>query len=105
MFILYVTCKDKAEAAKISRAALKGRLAACAVQLPARSMYWWKGKLTSGSETILLLKTLPKHRHSLEALVMRLHSYIVPCILGIRPSSVNAAYQRWLAREVRHPRK
>ena len=52
-------------ARRLAKAALEAKLAACANIVPAvESHYWWKGKLESSDEVLLIFKTrqqlLPK---------------------------------------------
>ena len=45
MAFVYITCKDKKEARKISRFLLEKKLIACANIFPIESMYRWEGKM------------------------------------------------------------
>jgi periplasmic divalent cation tolerance protein len=55
---VYVTTADQAEAERLGRAAVEARLAACANLLgPTTAVYWWEGKVESGTEAALVLKT------------------------------------------------
>ena len=56
--VLFITASSPAEAKKISDALLKERLVACVSALPGvASRYWWKGKIESGKEILLIAKT------------------------------------------------
>ena len=83
MTLIYITCKDKAEAKKISKYLLKKKLIACANFFPINSMYWWKGKLQDDKEFLLLAKTTKKNASKVKKEVKKLHSYDIPCILEI----------------------
>ncbi len=47
------------------------------------SIYWWKGKVETGRERLLILKTAKGKLKKLEAEVRRLHSYEVPEFLVV----------------------
>jgi len=56
--VVLVTAPDIRVARKLARAALEGRLIACANLVPGvESHYWWQGKIERGSEVLLMLKT------------------------------------------------
>ena len=52
--MVYVTCKDEEEAARISKALLERRLAACANMWPIRSLYRWEGRMEDEREVAVL---------------------------------------------------
>ena len=56
--VVIVTASNEDEAAKIGKALVEERLAACANILGAiQSVYWWEGKVCEGEEVALVLKT------------------------------------------------
>lgn len=97
---VYVCCKDSAQAESIATAAVEARLAACANIIPGmRSIYRWEGKIESAQEVVLLLKTQAAHFDVCAALVRRLHSYEVPCIVAMPIVKGTADYLAWIAAE------
>jgi periplasmic divalent cation tolerance protein len=98
-----VTCSTRAEARKIARAVVAGRLAACANVLETRveSFYRWKGKAQRGREFLLVIKTSRGHLKKLQAEVERLHSYEVPEFIALPIASSSPAYLRWLKESLR----
>jgi len=88
-----------AEARKIAKAVVGKRLAACANILcgTAESVYWWKGKVETGRERLLLIKTSAKKQGRLEEEVRRLHSYDVPEFLVVEVAGGSRDYVAWLA--------
>jgi periplasmic divalent cation tolerance protein len=102
---VYVTASSRREAADIGRAVVRSRLAACANIIPSmRSIYWWDGKLRSGAETVLILKTSAARLPALIARVKALHSYQCPCIEAFQVSAGFAPYLAWVRAETA-PRK
>src|SRR5687768_13305402 len=77
--VVMVTAPDLKTARRIARAALKKKLAACANLIPGlESHYWWKGKLESSREILLLLKTDRKKVAALEGTIRSVHPYETP---------------------------
>ena len=100
MSFVYITCKDKKEAKKISRYLLEKRLVACTNIFPIESSYWWKGKIVDDKEYVILAKTLAKNYDKIKIEVKKIHSYSVPCICLLDAKS-NKEYNEWLKKEVR----
>ena len=100
MSLVYITCKDEKEAAKISMHLLKRRLIACANIFPIKSMYWWKGRIVNDSENVIITKTDYKNFKKLESEVKKMHSYKIPCILRIN-AAANMEYQAGLKKEIK----
>jgi periplasmic divalent cation tolerance protein len=82
MILVYVTCRDRAEAERIAEGLLKKRLIACANMFPIESMYWWKGKITGDNEFAILGKTTEEKFSEIKKEVKKSHSYEVPCIIS-----------------------
>jgi len=101
MIFIYITCKNKTEAKKISLVLIKKRLAACCNIFPIESIYWWQKRIFKNKETVLIVKTLKKNFKKIEKEVKRLHSYEVPCILEIPIKGGNLEYLKWLKKEVK----
>lgn len=100
MILIYITCKDKEEAKKISQHLLKKRLIACANMFPIRSSYWWKGEIEETKEFVIIAKTLEEKFLEILEEVKKIHSYEIPCILKIRVEEVNEEYLKWIKEEV-----
>jgi periplasmic divalent cation tolerance protein len=77
--------------------ALAGRLAACANLVPIDSRYWWKGRVESAAETLVLFKTVPKRVGALFRFLQETHPYDVPEILEVDVPRVDAEYLSYLA--------
>ncbi len=99
MILMYITCKDKQEAEKIAKQLLEKRLAACAVNFPADSSYWWNEKIENSQEQILLLKTKDEKFEQIKREIKNLHSYEIPCILKFNVEA-NKEYNDWLDKEI-----
>jgi periplasmic divalent cation tolerance protein len=97
--MIYIPCKNKQEARKVGDALLAKRLIACTNMFPIESQYRWKGKMVHDKETVLLAKTTNAKAKAVEAEVLKMHSYKIPCIERIRTTS-NSAYLKWVLGEV-----
>ncbi len=98
--MIYVTCGSRDEAAKIARAVVGERLAACANIIDGmRSIYWWQGSVSEDDEIVLILKTTAERAGELTERVKQLHSYDVPCVVEIPLAGGNAAYLDWIVAE------
>ena len=79
--LIFVTCKNSAEARKIALALLRKKLVACANIVPKiESHYLWKGKIEKSKEALLILKTRKALQAKVEAEIKKLHSYKLPVI-------------------------
>ncbi len=96
--VVLVTCGKAAEARRIARALVEGRLAACVnvLEAPVRSVYRWKDKVETAAEHLLLIKTSRKLLAALSAEVERLHSYDVPEVVALPILAGSPRYLRWL---------
>ena len=100
MTLVYVTCKDKGEAEKISVYLLRKRLIACANIFPIKSMYWWNNKIVNDNENVIIAKTNNKNFSKVAAEVKKMHSYEIPCILKVN-ATANKEYEKWANKEMR----
>ncbi|HJQ84410.1 MAG TPA: divalent-cation tolerance protein CutA [Candidatus Binatia bacterium] len=96
--VVLVTAGSADEAARIGRAVVEARLAACAnVVGPIRSIYRWQGAVEDASEHLILLKARAADVAAVERCVRALHSYEVPEVLALPVHGGAAAYLTWLA--------
>ncbi len=100
--LAYITCENQRQAKSLARKLLKERLVACANIIPrVETLYWWKGKLESCREALLLCKTTARNVPKLIKRVKQLHSYEIPCVLALKVEKGNQKYIDWLCRECR----
>src|ERR1017187_349689 len=92
--LVLVTAPDLKTARVLARAALSARLIACANLAPKiESHYWWQGKIESGAEGLLILKTTKSKLAALEKLILSKHPYDTPefLVLPLRAGGWAAA--------------
>jgi periplasmic divalent cation tolerance protein len=97
--VIYITNPSKEEAEKIACHLLEKKLIACANISPIDSIYWWQGALERSDEFVLVAKTVEEHYEAIKKEVEQVHSYAVPCIVGIS-SKVNEKYYNFIQQSV-----
>ncbi len=99
--IVLVTAPDVKTARKLARAALAARLIACANLLPRiESHYWWHGKIESGAEVLLVMKTTTSRLAVLGKLIVARHPYDTPEFLVLPISRGAKRYLDWVGQSV-----
>ncbi len=95
--IVLVAAPNLKTARALARAALSARLIACANLVPKiESHYRWRGKIESGAEVLLVLKTQKSKLGTLERLILARHPYDTPEFLVLPLSAGNKKYLDWL---------
>jgi periplasmic divalent cation tolerance protein len=98
------TTSGRPDAEKLAEALLDKRLAAC-VQIsgPIESRYFWNGRLETAAEWVVTIKTRRDLYQPLEELLLSLHPYDQPEIIGTVIDEVSSGYLNWLAEQVEMP--
>ena len=100
--MIYVTASAPEEAARIGRALVESRLAACANVFPAMtSIYWWQDELQEDREVALILKTRQDLVDDVIAKIKEVHSYDCPCVVALPIKAGNPDFLDWIAAETR----
>jgi periplasmic divalent cation tolerance protein len=100
--VVLVTCGSMKEARRIARAVVGKTLAAC-VNIgtgPVESVYWWKGRVETAKEFLLVMKTTVSRLGDLEKEVKRLHSYDVPEFVVLEVAAGSKEYLKWVEQSV-----
>jgi periplasmic divalent cation tolerance protein len=96
--LVLVTAPNLKIARGLARSALSARLIACANLIPKiESHYWWREKIESSAEVLLVLKTQKAKLAALEKLVLARHPYETPEFVVLPLSAGNKKYLNWLA--------
>lgn len=99
--VALITAPDLEVAARLARAFVEERLAACVNLVPGvRSIYRWEGKVEDDAEVLLVVKTHATRREALAARLRELHPYDVPELVFLAISAGSAPYLAWIAKEV-----
>ena len=86
-----------ASAGRAVEKVLARRLAACASTIAQRSRFWWRGRLETADEVLVVYKTTPKSVGALLAFVARTHPYDVPEVAELNVERAEPRYLRYLA--------
>jgi periplasmic divalent cation tolerance protein len=96
-----VTAPNLEAARLLARSALKSRLVACANLIPKiESHYWWRGKIESSAEVLIVLKTTKAKLKALEKLIIAKHPYDTPEFIVLPIAGGNRRYLDWIAASV-----
>ena len=102
--VALVTAPDLKTARKLAQAALKARLIACANLIPGiESHYRWQGKLETGAEVLMVLKTTSPRLAALEKLILAKHPYDTAEFILLPVSGGSKRYLDWLEDAVTLP--
>jgi periplasmic divalent cation tolerance protein len=97
MLLVFSTFATEEDAARVVRALVEERLAACGNLLPgARSLYRWQGGVADEREVVAILKTRKQDWPALLSRLHELHPYEVPECVAVRIAAGAPAYLAWL---------
>ena len=97
MIVVLTTVPDAGEGQRLAERIVGERLAACVQVLPGMtSVYFWEGKIHSGSEHLLLIKTVEEKFEALSEFIRANQDYEVPEIVAIPAVRVSESYLGWV---------
>ena len=100
--MILVTAPDLKVARKLARGALGKRLVACANIIPKmESHYWWRGKINSSAEVLIVFKTSQPKVRAFEQFVLANHPYDTPEFVALSIASGTKRYIEWISASVR----
>lgn len=100
--IIFITVPTEKEAQKISDKLLQEKLVACVnIIKEVNSFFWWKNKIESANEILLVVKTQSKFFDDIVNAVKQLHSYDVPEIIAVPIINANKDYLDWIKENVK----
>jgi periplasmic divalent cation tolerance protein len=100
--VVLVTVPDLKTARAVAKAILQYPAAACVNIIPrVESHYWWQGKIETGKELLLLMKTTVARLDALERCVLSNHPYDTPEFIVLRVDSGNKRYLDWILDSLR----
>lgn len=99
--VIFITTETEEEARRIADKLLNQRKVACVNIVPrVNSLYWWKGKIESASESLLIIKSKATQLPEIIKSVKEIHSYEVPEIIALPITGGNEDYLQWIDSEV-----
>jgi periplasmic divalent cation tolerance protein len=98
--VIFVTAGTREEAEVIADVLLEQNKAACVNIVPAvDSHFRWEGKLETGQEAMLIIKTQASLVDEVTSLIKTVHSYDVPEIIALPIIGGNPEYLAWIDTE------
>ena len=98
--LVLTTVADRAAGTALAQVLLERRLAACVnVGAPVDSLYHWRGRIETGTEVPLTIKTRAALYPDVEAAIRELHDYELPEIVAVPITRGYAPYIGWLVEE------
>ena len=106
VILIFCTASSEKEAVEIAQTLVEREEAACVNVVPMiRSVYRWKGKISSGTEHLLLIKTTQALLEDVKKTVKELHSYELPEIISIAVDDGDRNALSWIASVVKGGRE
>ncbi|MFN7991115.1 MAG: divalent-cation tolerance protein CutA [Candidatus Micrarchaeia archaeon] len=97
MILVLSTYPDRETAAKAAMDVVEKEYAACASMIKIEdSVYRWKGRIESGAEYLLLIKTTMKAYPKVEAHIKQTHPHKVPEIVFLEIKGGEKNYLEWV---------
>lgn len=101
-YLVITNLPDRDSAARLARALIEKRLAACVnILAPCRSVYRWKGRTEDGEEHPMLIKSTRVRYAELEAAIRAAHPYELPEIIAVPLAGGLPDYLEWVDTETR----
>ncbi len=100
IIFLYVTAPNSETAARIARALVEEKLAACVnIHSEMRSVYEWEEKVEIGLETPMFVKTTAAKAPPARDRILELHPYDEPCVaaLPVSREGSSESFLDWIA--------
>jgi periplasmic divalent cation tolerance protein len=96
MRVVLTTYPSRDRAMRAIDGALVRRLAACGNVIAVESRYWWKGRVTTEPEALVVFKTVPERVEALFRFLAERHPYEVPEIVELDVPRAGASYLSYL---------
>ena len=100
--IVLSTAGSEEEARKIARHLVDQQLAACVNIVPhIESIYRWQGKIESGREWLLVIKTNSTNLPAVQDAIRELHSYDLPECIALAIEDGGSEYLEWIGESMK----
>ncbi len=102
VFVVLITTPGRKASEKLSKGLVRNKLAACVSRVPGlTSRYWWKGKVNTAREELLLVKTASSRLKPLLRWVRENHPYTISEILALPVAVGNPPYLKWIEKSLK----
>jgi periplasmic divalent cation tolerance protein len=100
--IVFVTTGSLEEANKIARKLIEDKAAACVNIIKGiDSIYWWKNKIETDQENLLIIKTSEEKYQQIEEIILENHSYENPEIISFQIRKGSEKYLSWITDSIK----
>lgn len=95
--VVYITAPDGKQAKRLARVVLEKKLCACVnIIKNIESFFWWRGKIDSAKEMLMIVKTRKSLLPKLIKAIRSIHSYEVCEIIALPIIAGNKPYLEWI---------
>ncbi|BAW79505.1 divalent ion tolerance protein CutA [Candidatus Nitrosoglobus terrae] len=95
--LIFCTCPDEEVARKLATLLVEKQYAACVNIIPRlASVYYWKEKIQTDSESLLLIKSRVDTYSVIEQTIREQHPYELPEVIAVTISNGLSDYLRWI---------
>ena len=100
-YLVLVTAPNPKTSERLSKGLIEMKLAACVNRVPGlKSRYWWKGKIETAHEELLLIKTIQSKLSRLTKWVKANHPYTVCEVIALPIATGSKNYLDWISKSV-----
>ena len=100
-YVVLITTPNRRVSEKLSKGLVGKKLAACVNLIPGvHSRYWWKGRIETAREELLLVKTRQNRLAALTLWVKQNHPYSLCEVVALPIAGGNKAYLDWIGKSV-----
>ncbi|MDG7056206.1 MAG: divalent-cation tolerance protein CutA [Wolbachia endosymbiont of Meromenopon meropis] len=97
LVLIYTAFANFEDAKALSRKLLSERLIVCVNIFPeVNSLYLWKGKINSSSETVTIMKSRNDQIYKIIEKIEAVHSYDQPAVIVMPIEKANKSFINWV---------
>jgi periplasmic divalent cation tolerance protein len=102
--LVLTTLPDRAAAEALARSLVEARLAACVnIGAPVESLYHWRGRIETGNEVPVTIKTKQNLFDAVDEAIRGAHPYELPEVIAVPIVDGYRPYLDWIAAETAKP--
>jgi periplasmic divalent cation tolerance protein len=106
VILVFCTASTEKEAVQIAQALVEREEAACVNVIPMiRSVYRWKGKISTENEHLMMVKTTQPLLEDVKKTIKELHSFELPEIIAVSVDDGDKNALNWIASVVKGGRE
>ncbi len=95
--LVITTLPDETAGEMVAKRLIEGGFAACVnISAPVTSIYRWEGKIESGREVMLTIKTTAARYAAVEQVILVDHPYELPEVIAVPITAGSDGYLAWI---------